>query len=98
MFFIGFGTATPPQRYAQCDCWDALQNSKPFSRLKPRSRAILKKVLAGNNGIAARHLALNPLTEVFDLTPDALQARFASHAPALAVEAAQRALKDAGSA
>jgi polyketide synthase Type III len=96
MFFIGLGTTAPSQCYGQQECWEALQNSKPFARLKPRSRAILKKVLAGSNGIATRHLALNPLTEVFDLTPDALQARFASHAPALAVEAAQRAMKDAG--
>ena len=66
--------------------------------LEPRSRTILEKVLCGDNGIATRHLALDPLTEVFDLTPDVLQARFARHAPALAVEAAQRALKDAGCA
>jgi alkylresorcinol/alkylpyrone synthase len=73
-----------------------VQNWPQFAQLKPRSRAILKKVLCSNNGIDARHLALEPLTEVFNLTPDALQARFAKHAPALAAEAAQRALKDAG--
>lgn len=95
MFFIGLGTAVPIQRYAQRDSWDALQNSPQFPQLKPRSRSILKKVLCGDNGIDARHLALNPLAEVFNLTPDVLQARFARHAPALATEAAQRALKDA---
>jgi len=98
MFFIGIGTAAPPQCYAQRECWEALQKSAPFAGLKPRSRAILKKVLCGDNGIATRHLALDPLTEVFELTPDALQARFARHAPALAVPAAQRALKDANCA
>jgi alkylresorcinol/alkylpyrone synthase len=98
MFVIGLGTATPPQCYAQRECWDAIQRAEPFARLAPRSRAILKKVLCGDNGIATRHLALNPLAEVFNLTPDALQARFARHAPALAVEAAQRALRDAGCA
>ena len=95
MFFIGLGTAVPPQRYTQRDSWDALQNWPPFTKFQPRSRAILRKVLCGDNGIDARHLALNPLTEVFDLTPDALQARFTRHAPALAVEAARRALADA---
>jgi alkylresorcinol/alkylpyrone synthase len=98
MFFIGLGTAAPSQRYTQRDSWDALKNSGQFSRLKPRSRAILKKVLLGENGIDSRHLALDPLTEVFEQTPDALQARFARHAPALAVAAAQRALRDAGCA
>jgi len=95
MFVIGLGTAAPAHRYAQRECWEALQDSVPFLRLAPRSRAILKKILCGENGIASRHLALNPLTEAFDLTPDALQARFALHAPALAVEAAERALQDA---
>jgi len=96
MFFIGLGTAAPPQCYEQRACWEAFRHSAPFGQLTRRSHAILKKVLCGDNGIASRHLALDPLTEVFDLTPDALQARFARHAPALATEAARRALHDAG--
>jgi alkylresorcinol/alkylpyrone synthase len=95
MFIVGLGVATPPQRYTQREGWDAVQKSAPFARLAPRSRAILKKVLCGDNGIATRHLALEPISEVFNLTPDVLHARFAKHAPALAVEAAQLALKDA---
>src|SRR4051794_20791483 len=95
MFIAGLGTAAPSQRYTQRECWAALQSSPPFSRLQPRSHAILRKVLCGENGIATRHLALEPIAEVFETTPDALQARFTKHAPALAVQAAQRALKDA---
>jgi len=95
MFIAGLGVAAPPQRYTQRECWDALQKSAPFARLAPRSRALLQKVLCGDNGIATRHLALEPISEVFNLTPDALHARFARHAPALAVEAVQRALKAA---
>lgn len=96
MFIIGIGTAVPPKRYEQRECWDALHNSEVFARLAPRSRAILKKVLCSDNGIATRHLALDPLNEAFDLTPDALHGRFVKHAPSLAVEAAQRALEDSG--
>jgi alkylresorcinol/alkylpyrone synthase len=96
MFIIGLGTAVPPQRHPQRDGWDAVQQWPRFSELQPRSRAILKKVLCGDNGIDARHLALTSLAEVFDSTPDDLQARFTMHAPALASEAARRALKDAG--
>ena len=96
MFFIGLGTAAPSQRYGQRECWDALRHSAPFAQLTPRSHAILKKVLCGDNGIGSRHLALEPLSDVFERTPDALQARFARHAPALAVAAAQHALQDAG--
>lgn len=96
MFITGLGTATPRQRYRQADCWDALQESKHFAALAPRSRAILKKVLLGNNGIATRHLALEPLTQAFELTPDALHSRFSEHAPALATAAAEKALQNAG--
>jgi predicted naringenin-chalcone synthase len=95
MFIAGLGIAVPPQRYTQRECWDAFQNTPQFSRLKSRSRAILLKVLCGDNGIASRHLALEHLSDVFETTPDALQARFAKNAPALATQAAQRALKNA---
>jgi alkylresorcinol/alkylpyrone synthase len=95
MFIIGLGTVVPPQRYTQRESWDTVQKWPQFPQLKPRSKAILKKVLCGDNGIDARHLALEPLAEVFDQTPDALQARFTRHAPALAAEAARRALNNA---
>jgi alkylresorcinol/alkylpyrone synthase len=95
MFIIGLGTAVPARRYSQRECWEALELSEHSARLRPRSRAILKKVLLGTNGIATRHLALDPLREVFDLRPDALHARFARHAPALAADAARRALQSA---
>lgn len=95
MFITGLGTVAPRQRYTQLQCWAALESSAQFEQLKPRSRAILKKVLTGANGIETRHLALEPLEEAFALSPDALHARFAAHAPALASEAARRALNDA---
>lgn len=95
MHIVGLGTAAPPHRYAQHECWAALQNSPPFTALTSRSRAILRTVLCGDNGIATRHLALDPLAEAFDLTPDALHARFAKHAPLLATQAAERALANA---
>jgi len=96
MFVIGLGTAAPAQCYAQRECWDAVQRTESFARLTPRSRAILKKVLCSDNGVTTRHLALDSLADVFQLTPDVLQARFTKHAPTLATEAAQRALNDAG--
>ncbi|MDA1276423.1 MAG: stilbene synthase [Verrucomicrobia bacterium] len=95
MYLIGLGTSVPPHCYAQRECWSALQGSAPFAKLSVRSRAILKRVLSSENGIATRHLALDPLDEVFDLRPDTLHARFAQHAPALAAQAGKRALEDA---
>jgi alkylresorcinol/alkylpyrone synthase len=96
MLITGLGTAAPPQRYAQRECWDAFLASDRSRQLNPRSRAIVRKVLTGNNGIASRHLALDNLGQAFDLAPDALHARFIRNAPALAAQAATRALADAG--
>ncbi len=73
-----------------------MQLTPQFARLSPRSRAILRKVLRGSNGIETRHLALDSLHEVFETGPDILQARFTRHAPVLAAQAAERALRDAG--
>ncbi len=92
MFLTGLGTAVPPQRFTQAECWAALQRAPQFSSLNARAHAVLRKVLSGENGIATRHLAVTRLEEAFVLTPDALHARFAGHAPALATQAAERAL------
>jgi predicted naringenin-chalcone synthase len=98
MFVSGLGTATPATRYMQAQCWDALVASDHLSSLNTRSQAILRKVLRGNNGICSRHLALDDLSEAFALDPDALDARFAKHAPTVAAQAARRAIEDAGMA
>ena len=96
MVIAGLGTAVPKQRYTQQECWEAIQQATQYQDLTLRSRAILRKVLTGNNGIATRHLALENLSQAFELTPDALQARFAQNAPQLASQAGERALADAG--
>ena len=84
MFITGLGTAAPAQGYAQRECWEIFRQSDKCNQLTPRSRAIVKKVLTGDNGIVSRHLALDNLMEAFETTPDALHARFLKHAPRLA--------------
>jgi predicted naringenin-chalcone synthase len=95
MFITGLGTAAPAQCFAQKECWDAFSESDLGTQLNPRSRAIVKKVLSGRNGIATRHLALDRLDQAFDLAPDALHERFKKNAPLLAAQAAERALTEA---
>ena len=92
MFITGLGTAAPPQTYKQTECWEAVQLTPQFAALTSRSRAILRKILTGNNGIETRHLALESLHDVFTTHPDLLHARFAKNAPLLAAEAARKAL------
>src|SRR5918994_824087 len=96
MFLSGLGTAAPSARWTQTQCWDALVASEYLPTLNPRSQAILRKVLRGNNGICSRHLAFDELSEAFLFDPDVLDARFAKHAPAVGSHAAARALADAG--
>ncbi len=95
MFFLGLGTAVPAPRHTQRECWAAFQHAEPFTRLDTRAHALLRKVLLGDNGITARHLAVDDLAAAFELTPDTLHARFARHAPTLATQAAERALAEA---
>jgi predicted naringenin-chalcone synthase len=95
MFIKGIGTAVPANCYTQRQCWDALHGSAHFEELAPRARAILKKVLTSENGIATRHLVLEKLVDAFEIGPDVLHARFVRHAPKLSTEAALQALQRA---
>jgi alkylresorcinol/alkylpyrone synthase len=95
MYLTGLATAVPPRRFKQTECWAALQHAPQFSQLSARSHALIRQALSGENGIATRHLAVANLEEAFVLTPDALHARFAQHAPALAALASERALATA---
>jgi alkylresorcinol/alkylpyrone synthase len=96
MFFRGIGTATPTACYTKADCLEAFQKSDWFARLDARSHFIMNTVLQRDNGIETRRLALASLTEVFQIDPDTLAQRFLTHAPALATQAAQRALAASG--
>ncbi len=96
MYLVGLGTAYPKQRYTKLDCWEAFSQSPWFERLDRRARMITELVLKRDNGIEARHLAVDSLDNVFAIDPDTLHERFLHHAPLLATQAAERALADAG--
>jgi alkylresorcinol/alkylpyrone synthase len=95
MFIMGLGTAAPERRYTQKECWEVYLNSELSRQLEPRAKAIIRKVLTGNNGIESRHLALENLNQAFDVDPDVLHARFRKNAPELAETAARRAMANA---
>ena len=95
MFLVGLGISAPPRSFTQRECWEALQRAER-PELTPRTRAVLQGILNHDNGIERRSLALDSLDEGFDLDPDTLHQRFVKHAPALAAQAAAKALNDAG--
>ena len=96
MFLHALATAVPDKAYTQPDCWDIVQRSGLRGRLKKRSMLILHSILKGDHGIATRHFALPEIENVFDLTPDQLNAGFRSEAPKLAGRALAAALERAG--
>jgi len=96
MFILGLGTAVPATRYTKAECLHAFEQSDWFGRLDARAHFIARSVLQRDNGIDARRLAVDTLSEVFAIDPDTLSQRFARHAPQLAAEAAERALAAAG--
>ncbi len=95
MFIYGLGTAHPSQRYTKLECWDAFLESEWFEKLDRRSRALAQAVLQRDNGIEARHLAIDTLAESFQIDPDTLSSRFQKQAPTLACLSGARALADA---
>ncbi len=92
MHFLGIGTASPPARYTKADCLAAFERSDWYARLDSRAHLIARAVLQRDNGIEARHLAVDDLADVFQIDPNTLSRRFAWHAPLLAAQAASRAL------
>src|SRR6187551_2799874 len=96
MFLNGIGTANPQQRYSKAECWEAFRSSDWFVKLDRRAHVIAEAVLTKDNGIESRSLSVDTLSEVFEIDPDTLHARFLAHAPALAAVAGRAALKDAG--
>jgi len=95
MNFLGLGTATPQARYTKAQCLAAFRESDWYARLGTRAHSLAEKVLQRDNGIDARHLAIDSLEEVFTIEPDTLARRFLQHAPDLAARAARKALAQA---
>lgn len=65
--------------------------------LKPRSAALIEKILTGgNSGIERRQLSLDRIDAVFDRSAGGLNRDFERHAPALAATALTSAVEKAG--
>jgi alkylresorcinol/alkylpyrone synthase len=96
MFLHALATAVPAAAYTQSECWQIIERSALRERLKKRSLLLLQTILRGEHGIAKRHFAMPDIENVFDLTPDQLNAAFRSEAPKLAGRALTDALADTG--
>lgn len=97
MFLESIATALPPHRYSQPDCLEALRATPIMEELKPRSKALLGKVLSnGVSGIQSRHFCVPEIAPVVTRTAQELSEFFEREAPVLAGDALVKALKKAG--
>jgi predicted naringenin-chalcone synthase len=95
-FIRSVATSVPPNRFTKGECLAAFESSHWFGKLERRSHVVARTVLQRDNGIDARRLAVTKLEDVFLIDPDTLSERFLLNAPALASEAAGRAMESAG--
>jgi len=96
MYLHALASAVPTATYTQSDCWEIVQKSSVRERVKRRTTLILQSILRGDHGIEKRHFAMPDITNVFDLSPDELNAAFRTEAPRLAGRALTSALDQAG--
>lgn len=91
---MGVGTANPPLRVSQAEVYEMYISRVPLSE---KSRLLLEQVLITNKSIAYRQLAMENLEEcVRESTQDQLIDRYRRYAVPVSVEAAGRALAQAG--
>jgi alkylresorcinol/alkylpyrone synthase len=97
MFLESIATAVPPHRFTQPECLAALDATPAFAALKPRSRALMEKILHnGASGIATRSFCLPEIAPVVGKDAQQLNETFEREAPALAAAALAPALAKAG--
>ncbi len=95
MFLESLASAFPPNTFTQADCLDIIRNSETAARLKPRSRALLEKILEGDSGIDQRHFAAADPAMLFASNAQELNHAFEIEAPSLATTALMNALNKA---
>lgn len=90
---IGLGTANPPLRFSQRELYEAYAAYLPLSE---EARSLLHRVMVENHSIGFRHVAVAALTDLLAETQDDLIVRYQKFAVPVALEAARRALAQAG--
>jgi predicted naringenin-chalcone synthase len=97
MHLRSLATAVPPHSYSQQECWDAFSGIGLLESLKPRSAALMEKILTGGaSGISRRNFALEEIRPVFARDAQQLNEGFEREAPVLAGNALSLALERGG--
>ena len=96
MYLRSIASAVPPNSFTQADCWQSMQRGNLPASLKPRSAALMEKILtSGSSGISRRNFAIDSIESVFTRTAQELSEDYEREAPALATNALAKALSQA---
>lgn len=97
MHLRSIATAVPPHSFTQEACWEAMREGGLLESLRPRSAALMEKILNnGTSGIERRSLALASIENSFGQSAEQLSRRFELEAPILATKALRDALQRSG--
>ena len=97
MYLRSIATSVPPQSFTQQSCWNAMAEGDFLATLKPRSAALIEKILTSEtSGIDRRNLAIDSIADSFRYDAQALNRSFEREAPPLASNALAAALKKSG--
>jgi predicted naringenin-chalcone synthase len=90
---VALGTANPPLRVSQEESFQAYVTLTPLS---DRAKSLLKRIFVENQSIGYRHFGMDSLADVLHDSQDELIARYRKFGVQVAVEAANKALGQAG--
>ena len=97
MYLRSLSTAVPANSFSQAQCWQSFQTDGLLQTLRPRSGALVEKVLTGGSaGIERRNFALNEIDMIFSRGAQELNEGFEREAPVLGGSALAKALQSAG--
>ncbi len=97
MYLRSLATAVPPNSFSQQDCWKSFQTNDILQALKPRSAALVEKVLTGGTaGIERRNFALDEIETIFSRGAQELNEGFERASQVIAADALVKALAKSG--
>jgi len=96
MHLLSLASAIPTHRYSQAECLAIASASPRFQKLRPASLRLLDRILSGKSGIDERGFVFPDIEAVLSMDATALNRAFEREAPALAIQALEKALKQAG--
>jgi predicted naringenin-chalcone synthase len=90
---VGLGTANPPLRLSQEESYKSYTELMPLSE---EAKSLLQRIFVENQSIGYRYFAADAPTDALQDSQDELIARYQRFGVQVSVEAANRALNQAG--